>query len=255
MSDAALETLRDTLLAIPSEHVQSPDLPMAVVLQEGNDLLTLSRDPGVWDRLLAVGAQQADREALAQAIAATRAAQSQWTVARDRSKSSAQAEREERGYKLRLDLLDAGRWNLRNDRTALGTLSAIAEGEGVADLIQDLNDLALLIEQKAPAFANDKTFDVATRAEEARSLAAELAAGTSLERLDTNQARIVDLRNRAYTRLDGLVSSLREAGRYAFRDKDDVRKRFASSYVRRKNRRAVPAHVSAAPPPAAESGT
>jgi hypothetical protein len=237
MTDAALESLRDTLLAMPSEHVDSPPFPMAVILQEANDLLTLVRDPGVWDRLGSVGAQQSDREALAQAIAATRAAQSEWTVARDRSKSSGQAEREQRAYKLRGDLLDAGRWNLRNDRTALGTLSAIAEGEGVADLIQDLNDLALLLEQKQAAFVNDKTFDLATRVEEARSLASELSAGTSAERLDTNQALLVDLRNRAFTRLDALVTSLREAGRYAFRDKEDVRKRFASSYVRRKNRR------------------
>ena len=238
MADAQLEAVRDRLMAISGDDVDSPDVPMPVALQEANDLLTVLQDAEVWTRLQAVGAKQADREALAVAIGAARAAQSAWTVQRDRMKSEAQSEREARGQKLRSDLLAAGRWNLRNDRTALGTLSAIAEGEGVADLIQDLNDLAELIQRQREAFAADSTFDVAARVEESRSLASELAASTSSERLDTNQALAVDLRNRAYTHLAELVSALREAGRYAFRDKEDLRRRFASSFVRRKNRRA-----------------
>jgi hypothetical protein len=241
MSAQALDALRSTLLAMAAQDVDSPDLPMSVVLQEANDLLTLIREQSVWERLIMVGVKEAERDALEQTILATRAAQSEWTVARDRSKSNAQTEREERGYALRDDILAAARFNLRDDRVALGTLSAIMEGEGVADLIQDMNDLALLLDQKAAAFANDTTFDVAARAEEARSLASEIAAGTSAERLDTNQALLVDVRNRAFSRLDDIVSSMREAGRYAFRDKSDVRKRFASRYLRRKNRRAATA--------------
>jgi hypothetical protein len=237
MSDAQLEAARPLLLSIPVEDVESPAIPIAVVLQEASDLHTLLRESHVWQRLGAVGAKEADRDALQAAIGVARAAQSAWTVTRDRSKSAGQKEREERGHSLRAELLAAARWNLRTDRAAQGTLSAIAEGEGVADLIQDLHDLAELIELKRPAFAADTTFDVPARIEAARSLSSELAAGTSAERLDTNQALAVDLRNRAYTQLAGLVSALRDAGRYAFLDEPDVRKRFASPFTVSRGRR------------------
>jgi len=238
MSDTELSTLRARLLALPAAEVEAPDLPMAVALQEANDLLTLVRDESVWAKLEAVGVTSDQRGLLADAIAAARGAQSQWIVVRDRSKSSAQTEREAKGQTLRSELLAAGRWNLRADSVALGTLRAIAEGEGVADLIQDLSALAELFERKREAFASDQSIDVAARSEEARLLASELAAGVSTERLDTDQASAVDLRNRASTLLDQLVGSLREAGRYAFRRDANVLPRFSSPYLRRKGQRA-----------------
>lgn len=125
----------------------------------------------------AVGMTLAIRDELEQMIGATRAAQSQWTVCRDRSKDEAQRKREESGATLRSDLLAACRFNLRDDRTALATLGAISQGDGVADLVQDLSDLATLIEQRRAAFERDKTFDPSKRAEAARSLSSEIAAG------------------------------------------------------------------------------
>jgi len=252
MSEALLSAVRDQLLALPSEQVEAPEIPMAVVLQEANDLLTLVSEDSVWNRLATVGTKESDRDALRQAIGAARAAQSSWTVSRDRRKSDAQQARELRGEKLRLDLVAAGRWNLRADRVAQGALDAIVEGEGVADLVQDLNDLAALFEQKRAAFESDKSLDLGARIEEARSLAAELAAGTSSERLDTEQAKAVDLRNRAYSLLDQLVSRLREAGRYAFREQEEVRRRFASRYLKRKGQRAKAAAAARNDAPAAE---
>lgn len=246
MSEALLSAVRDQLLAIPSDQVYAPEIPMAVVLQEANDLLTLVSEPGVWARLEGVGARANDRESLKGSIGAARAAQSQWTVSRDRRKSDSQQAREARGEKLRLDMVAAGRWNLRDDRVAQGALDAIVEGEGVADLIQDLNDVAALFDQKRAAFANDKTIDLSARIEEARSLADELAAGTSNERLDTEQANAIELRNRAYSQLDQLVSRLREAGRYAFREQEEVRRRFASRYLKRKGQRAKAAPAARA---------
>jgi hypothetical protein len=169
-------------------------------------------------------------------ITATRAAQSEWAVLRDGSKSEAQRQREGAAEQLRLDLLASARWSLRGDRVAMGTLSAISEGEGVPDLIQDLNDLAELIERKQEAFSADTTFNAGAAVERARSLAAELAAATSAERLSTTQASAKDLRDRAYSMLDDVVAEIREAGRYAFRRDEAKRRGFASRYLRRKRR-------------------
>jgi len=199
----------------------------------------LIHDPKVWSALEAVGMTVVIRDELAQMIAATRIAQSRWTVSRDHQKDEAQRECEQRGAALRSDLLAAGRFNLRDDRTAIATLGAISQGDGVADLVQDLSDLATLIEQKRAAFERDKTFDPSKRAEEARSLSSEIAAGTSSERTTTDQAAAVELRDRAYTHLDDLVSTLREAGRYAFRADAKVRGRFVSAFLRRRRKRAA----------------
>lgn len=252
MSEEQLAALREQLSAIPSSEVDVPDIPMATVLQEGSDLLTVLRDEKVWSRLLAIGVDADAREALEQALGATRTAQSLWMVTRDRQKSDSQRDRERRGAALRLELLAAGRYNLREDRVALGTLSAIAQGEGVADLIQDLSDLAMLIEQKRQAFERDRTFDASQRCEEARSLSSELSAGTSGERLSGDQATAMELRNRAYTHLDDLVSKLREAGRYAFRADEKQRKNFASRYLRRKRKRSAANDTETVLTPASE---
>jgi hypothetical protein len=228
MSETQLSAVREQLLALPSEQVEAPEIPMAIVLQEANDLLTLISDDNIWKQLAAVGAKSTDREGLQQAIQVARATQSEWAVSRDRKKSGAQQSREVRADKLRSDLVAAGRWSLRADRVAQGALDAIVEGDGVADLIQDLSDLAALFSQKRAAFDSDTTLDLPARVEEARSLAAELAASTSHERLDADQAQAADLRNRAYTQLDQHVTALREAGRYAFRAHEDTQKCFAS---------------------------
>jgi len=237
MSEADLAAVRSVLEAMPVEDVDEPRLPMAVALQEANDLATFVGQAAIWAGLVAVGIEPEARERLTFAIGAARTAQSQWAVARDRGKSTAQGEREARGYAQRQDMLAAARWNLRDDRVAMGTLGAIAEGEGIADLVQDLNDLAELVERKAGAFANDRTFDAAAQVEAARSIADEISSGLSGERLDTDQRAAKDLRDRAYSHLDDLVSAIREAGRYGFRGDAKARRRFASPYLRRRRRR------------------
>jgi hypothetical protein len=151
-------------------------------------------------------------------LQAAREAQSEWVVSRDASKSQKQIDLERRSARLRADLLSACRWSLRDDRVAKGTLSAIAAGEGVADLIQDLNDLAELVTRRREAFKGDATFDPCRAADEARALAAELAASTSGERVVKEKPNPKDLRDRAYTLLDDVVAETRQAGQYAFRN-------------------------------------
>ena len=236
MSETMLQTAMPELLATPAAAVRAPDLPVAVTLQEGHDLLTLAERESVWQSLVAVGVELGRREQLRLMLGALRAAESNWVVMRDRRKSETQTQLETAADTLRGAILVAARWSLRGDDKALATLAAISEGEGVADLAQDLSDLAELCERNLTAFERDQSFDAPARIAEARTLYAQLAASTSKERLDTEQTRAIDLRNRAFTELDGIMDELREAGRYAFRDQDDLRSRFASAYERRKRK-------------------
>lgn len=247
MSDKELDALRPALAAIPREEVTEPRLPMTVFLQEAHDLHVLASEQPVRQRLLDVGLDEEQLDALPDAVAAGRQAQSLWTVSRDTSKSTAQKKVEEESYALRSRLLRACRWNLRKDRVAMGTVRAIADGEGLADLVQDLHDLGQLIEARAAAFAKDKTFDAQASAKQARDASGNLEAGVSAEQLAADQAEAKELRDRAFTHLYELVDTVREAGRYAHDRDDPVRKGFASDYYRRSSRSTVSEQPGPAP--------
>jgi hypothetical protein len=224
-------------MALGADAFEAPRMPIAMALQEANDLETLlTEDAAVTPKLLAIGLPREVVLALAPSVSLAREAQSRWVVVRDGSKPEAQREREARGDALRQELLSAARWNLRDDRAALGTLSAIAEGESLSDLIQDLNDLAELIERKRAAFERDETFDVAASAEEARTLSSEISAGVGAARLESDAATARALRDRAYTHMAEVVGEIREAGRHAYRHEPRMQRYFTSRYLERKRR-------------------
>lgn len=249
-----LDQLKPVLEAIPREHVAEPQIPVAVFLQEAHDLETLAASPDVHEKLAGVGLDKELLAGLDASIAAARQAQSEWIVAYNRTKSDAERELEDRARGLRNKMADACRWNLRGDRVALATVSAVAAEGGVADLVQDLEDLAHLVETRKAAFAKDRTFDAEAEASRARQLAKELQQGISNEQLHEEQARAKDLRDRAVTHLYDAVSEVREAGRYAFRDDDELRPRFASAYKRHRSKRAIVEHPADEPARATGSG-
>ena len=234
-----LNDLTPILNDLPRESIAEPRLPMAVFLQEAHDLHTLVSQPEIRGRLEKVGVDPSSLDRMGSAITAARQAQSQWTVIRDRSKSDAQRAAEESADELRNELLAACRWSLRNDRVALATVRAIAEGESVADLIQDLVDLARLIETRKAAFDQDASFDAPTRVREAQGMAERLQTGVSQEKLVADQIRAKELRDRAFTYLYDQVSAMREAGRYAFRKDPSLVAKFGSPYFRRRSRAQV----------------
>lgn len=255
---SALEKLLPLLSEIDTEDLVYPDIPIAVALQEANDLATYlsNKDNArILAGLLAVGLPGSELPALKRGIEAAREAQSGWVVVRDRKKSQAQQEREAAGTQLRSDLVDAIRWNLRHDRVAQATLDAIQQGDGVEDLIQDLDDLAALAERHHDKFDKDETFDVDAKVEEARSSASAIRAGVSQARSANkpNDAKL--LRDRAFTYLDERVSTIREAGRYAFRKEPAVRMRFSSAYERTKRRRTKPIPAEPEAPAPADAPT
>ena len=228
-----LETLLPMLQALAPADITEPDVPMAVALQEAHDLHATIATGDTFDRLMQVGIDPAVLEALPVAVAATRQAQSQWVVARDRGKPQAQRDREQAGVELRSDAVAACRWNLRRDPTALAVVDQIVQGDGVPDLVQDLLDIAALIERYEAAFDADETFDAPAVAEAARSAAAELTAGLSESRTPGDHQAAKDLRDRAYSYLAKQVTDVREAGRYAFRKESRRAAAFGSAYLRK----------------------
>jgi hypothetical protein len=239
MGSKELDQLKPALEAIPVADVAEPRLPIAIFLQEAHDLATLVARSDVEKELVHVGVAKKTLAGLDACVAAARQAESDWVVAFDRAKPATQRKLEDQATVLRTDLMAACRWNLRDDRVALATVSAVAAGTGLPDLVQDLNDLAHLIESRSDAFKTDKTFDAAAEATEAKKLAKELEQGVSSGKLADEQSAAKDLRDRAFTYLYDQVSLVREAGRYAFRGNDSMRGRFASAYKRSRSRAVV----------------
>ncbi len=233
--DLSLEELKPQLLAISVDDLRSPGLPIASVVQEASDLAGACKKPNVNEALVMVGQEPGFVAELERRMVAAREAQSRWQSVRDQTKSSSLVELEAQAQTLRSEMLSAGRFNLK-EREALSSLALIRAGETVDDLVQDLFDLATLFEKHAPAFERDRSFDLATRVTEARGLGEKLSTGISDERLDPEPTGTRELRDRAFTYLDDMMSELRAAGRYAFRASPSMSKLFTSRYRRRHRR-------------------
>lgn len=235
MPNPSLDALRPTLLAIRAEDVREPHLPPKVGHQEAEALFTFVQKPeplALFERL-GLSAQVASGPL---ALQASREAQAVWLTARDSNKPEAQKAREEEGYELRAELLAACDWNLRADEAALRVLVRVREGEGLADLVADLETLALLCEQNSAAFAADQTFALPEKVEQAKALALEIAQGLARFQTELSQAETFDLRNRAWTHLQGIVSELRKGGRYLFRNDPKQLSHFFSAFEQQRGR-------------------
>ncbi len=222
--------------AIPDDEVKDPGMPVDVALQEAENLHHWSLDDA--EKLEVVGIESSMIEDLAVRAGACREAQSIWN--KDyRSQQEAQKEWAEQAplaYDFRDDLLATMRFAYRKDDALLSRVSAITEGSGHADMIQDLNDIAVLGRENpdlltAIGFDLDQLDLAATRADELADLLAE----ANGDKADPNQSKII--RDKAYIYLKVLVDEIREAGKYVFRKDQNRLKGYSSEYWRKLHRK------------------
>jgi hypothetical protein len=225
----------EAIMAIPDAEVQEPTIPVDVFLQEAENLHHWSMDDA--EALKVVGVTMAMIKDLPVRAGACRESQSIWN--KDyRSQQEAQkqwAELSPLAYEFVLDLLQGMRFAYRKDSALLSRVSAITEGSGHSDMIQDLNDIAVLgRENLEPLTAIG--FDIAqldlaaTRADELADLLAE----ANGDKADQNESKII--RDKAYTYLKELVDEIRVAGKYVFRNDKNRLKGYISQYWKKQNR-------------------
>ena len=222
--------------AIPDEEALEPGIPVDVALQEAENLHHWSLDDA--DALAVVGITTDMINDLPVRAGACREAQSVWN--KDyRSQQEAQkqwAEQAPEAYAFRDDLLASLRFSYRKDDALLSRVSAITDGSGHADMIQDLNDIAVLGRDN-PGPLTAIGFDLtqldlaATRADELADLLAE----ANGDKADPNESKII--RDKAYTYMKALVDEIREAGKYVFRKDKNRLKGYSSEYWRKQNRK------------------
>ncbi|MEN8139404.1 MAG: hypothetical protein ABFR62_13340 [Bacteroidota bacterium] len=225
----------NAIMAIPDQDVKNPSQPVDTFLQEAENLFKWTLDDAA--QLNTVGISNEMLNDLPVRAGACREAQSVWN--KDfRSQKEAQklwGVKAPAAYDFREELLRAIRYAYRKDAVLLSRVTAISKGDGHADMIQDLNDIAVLGKENNDLL-NAIGFDTAkldTAANMADELA-ELLAEANGDKAEQNESKVI--RDKAYMHLKELVDEVRAAGKYVFH-KDKTRyKGYTSSYWKNKKR-------------------
>lgn len=223
------QELLEVIVAIPDEKVQEPGIPVDVFLQEAENLHKWSLLDT--DALSSIGITPERINELPKRAGACREAQSNWF--KDRySQLEAQREWGIQGplaYDLRDQLVHAFRYAFRNDMALSARITEIADGSGHADMIQDLNDLAVLGRENT-AMLTAIGFDVSLldNAATTADAMAELLATANGDKAIGNETK--DIRDKAYTYLKELVDEIRDAGKYLFWRNPKRYKGYVSQY-------------------------
>ena len=224
----------ETILAIADEQVKQPGIPISEALQEAENLYHWSADDA--EELKTVGITTEMLNDVPVRAGAAREAQSIW------NKDYLSQEEAQKQWKVQAplafdfknDLLQTLRFAYRKDEALLGRVAAIAEGGSNADMVQDLNDIAVLGKEN-PEPLSGISFDLtqldvaATKADGLADLLAEANGDKAA------QSESKTIRDKAYTHLKELVDEIRESGKYVFRNNKDRLKGYSSQY-RRKHR-------------------
>jgi len=139
-------------------------------------------------------------------------------------------------YALRDHLLRSMRYAYRGDHKLLDRVADIAKGNGHADMIQDLNDIATLGRANADALAA-----IGVAAEQLEQAAAtsdamgELLAQVNGERASGSGSILI--RDQAYTHLKEAVDEVRDAGQYVFWDNEARLEGYYGKYFQAANAR------------------
>lgn len=150
------------------------------------------------------------------------------------------------GYALRDELLHYMRYAYRALPELQTRVSVVAEGSSDSDMIQDLNDLAVIGRENLPpllavGFVAAKLDEAASKSREL----SELRADASVDKRVDRERKL--LRDRAYTHLKQAVDEVRRCGQFVFWKDEERLQGYASEYNRTKNARQKTDKVEAEP--------
>ncbi len=235
MSNASDFTAKQAEIeAIPDEDIKLPNMPISTFLQEAENLRHWSQADK--DALTGAGLDWKLVQDISVRAGALRQAESIWFKERyDREEAGREwEEKAPEIYDLRDRLLHALRYAFRDNNELLKRVSEIDEGYGHADMIQDLNDIAILGRENSDLL-NGIKFDMSLleQAATAADEMAQLLAIVTGDRQDRNSTKIT--RDKAYTYLKEAVDAVRECGQYVFWRNQQRLKGYTSKYHRQKN--------------------
>ena len=230
----ALTDLMPSLKKIPKDGLKKMDMPANAVSQDA--LYTYKW--ALADKA-ALTARQLDWgivESIPMRVLAYEEAQANWNNVRFGREEAMEiwADVSPGAYSLRDDMLSEYRYAYRNDVGMQPRVSAVAEGNGDADMIQDLNDLVVIgRESPGPLEATAFDFSMLDKAAELCERLGHLRAEASVDKASYREQKLI--RDQAYTYLMEAVDEVRTCGQFVFRKDAERCEGYSSQY--RKNQR------------------
>lgn len=212
----------------PAEAL-APNIPIDVFVQESENLYHWCIDDQ--GELTRVGLDWALVTSLPTRAGACREAQSLWVKEHNTRKQAEQAWKEQApaAFDLRDQLIHDFRFAFRKSDHLLARVDEIAQGDTSSDMVQDLNDLAIL-GRANPGLLTPINFDL-TKLDLAADVSdrmGDLLGATNGERKEDSEAMLV--RDKAFTYLKQAVDEIRECGKFAFWRTPERMKGYISNY-------------------------
>jgi len=236
MQQDIVDAMLDAVWRISANKVRSPTLPIMIYINEAmgwlaaadefrQDLLDVAMPEGL--------VREAERR-----ILALFTIQTQWNTARSRGRDEQLIKRIDRATRLRHEGLDMADLALRNNSEGKRRLSEIRKHAGLADLVADLYDLALLFRDAAQHFGDVK-IDASMQADRLEQVSHALQDSLAQEKGRQNSTISKELRDRFYSYSLQPLKEIQAFARFAFRhDKGESRKQaFSSAYNRMRVRK------------------
>lgn len=213
-----------------------PGMPVENYVQEAEDQVEWALVD--LDELTAMGMSREMFDSILIRSGALREAQSKWmreskTLEED---EKAWSEKAPLAFEFRDELLRYFRFAFRAHPDLLDQVAAISEGESREDMIQDLNDLAVL-GRNNPVILEKINFDM-TKIDKAAAMSDEVATFlASVNRARMEKPEALNIRNRAYTYLKMAHDEVKATARFIFWDKEEKLKGYRSKYRYKENLR------------------
>ncbi|WP_167619056.1 hypothetical protein [Maribellus sediminis] len=219
----------EAIKAIADEDTLVPNLPMDKYLQTIENIYHWALDDAA--KLATIGITQEMLDDLPVRTGACREAHSIWT--KDfHSQQEAQKQwdvQSPEAYDLRDELTHSMRYAFRAVDALMNRLRAIADGDGHADMIQDLNDLAVLGKENPDLLsAVNVDLDILDKAATLSDQMADLLAEANGDKALQNESKV--MRDKAYTYMKELADEIREAGKFLFWRNKNRYKGYTLSY-------------------------
>jgi hypothetical protein len=225
----------DVISAIPESETKAPNMPVKSYLEEAEFLFERANEDK--EALLGAGLDWDLVEDLPARSGALRQAEVNWFTDRFNQEEAEKAwvEASDVGYKFRDELIHSFFHAYRHDEGLIRRVRSIAAGNGHADMIQDLSNLAGLgkahLEPLLKIRIDPALLDKAT------SMSDELAdmlASAQVEREGSNGS--IKIRDQAYTHLKEAIDEIRASGQYVFWRDEERYEGYISQYHRKFNK-------------------
>ena len=224
----------ELLLHIQAINVVDTTIPVNVLVQEAENLFLWCQNDR--DQLIQAGLDWTKVDRIPICAKICREAQSMWL--RDSKTINEVDLLCNAKSSIALDLLGEMShdflYAFRNDDQLLATLDSIVKVINRANMVQTLNDLAVMGGAHKPLLEVIR-FDLA-KLETAASLAPELASLIAQKNVNKKlKSESKEMRDKAYTYLKELVDQLRNCGKYKFRKNPERLAGYKSDYWKHKN--------------------